>query len=609
MRVSLKILPGIVILLFLAACTDGAVTEEQDSQALICEWGKQKFDLCRYETQDEMIEAFIQEMDLDEKIGQMTQSVWHNAVSPEIIRSKRIGSIIHTEGPTPGDSATDWVNKFNEFQTEALNTRLGIPLLIGVDAVHGQNTFEGAVIFPHNIGMAATRNMDLIKRAAEITAKEVAGTGFNWTFSPCIAMPQHEHWGRVYEGFTEDRDLTTAAVIASIRGHQGASLADRSTIAATAKHFIGDGATDGGVEGGNTIMTDEVMREVYLPPYAAAVDEGIASIMVGFNSYNGVNLHQHRELVTFVLKGELGFEGVVVTDWNGGLRFGDPHTVVNAGVDIAMQPGNHEEFMAGLKNSVNDGTVPMSRIDDAVRRILRMKFSLGLFVDPYAKKEFAETVGSAEHRSVARQAVRESLVLLKSENGTLPLSPSDKIAVVGRHGNNSGLQSGGWSIHWQGQSHNYAGATTIYEAIRAVGSSVEYSRNGCFSDMAADKAVVVVGEAPYAESAGDTDALGLSDDHKRLISGCKDLGKQVIVLLISGRVLAVKEELSKSDAFVAAWLPGSEGTGVADFLFSIEGFKPKGKSPYSWPADLTDLPLAQYAEHALFKYGYGLEDF
>ena len=603
----MKILSGIVVLILIVGCADVAVID--DSTGLICEWGTQEFDLCRYSTHEEMIEALIQEMDLDEKIGQMTQSVWHNGVSPKIIRQKNIGSIIHTDGPTPGPNAMDWADKFDEFQAEALKTRLGIPLLIAVDAIHGQNTFEGAVVFPHNIGMAATRNMALIKRAAEITAKETAGTGFNWTMSPCIAMPQHEHWGRVYEGFTEDRDITTAAAIASIQGHQGESLADRHTVAATAKHFIGDGATDGGVEGGNSTMSDELMRATYLPPYAAAINEDVASVMLGFNSYDGINMHQHAELVTGVLKEELGFDGVVVSDWDGGLRFGDPHTVINAGVDIAMQPGNHEKFMASVKRSVNDQTIPMSRIDDAVRRILRLKFKLGLFADPFAKREFADTVGSAEHRMVGRQAVRESLVLLKSENGALPLSPSDKIAVVGRHGNNSGLQSGGWTIRWQGQSHSYAGATTIYDAIKAVGSGVEYAEDGCYAEMAADKAVVVVGEAPYAESLGDTDDLSLSDEHKSLISGCKDLGKRVIVLLISGRVLAVAEELTKSDAFIAAWLPGSEGDGVADFLFAVDGFKPKGKSPYSWPADLTDLPLAQYAEHALFKFGFGLEDY
>ncbi|NNC99120.1 MAG: glycosyl hydrolase, partial [Gammaproteobacteria bacterium] len=233
----------ISLALFLAGCANVSVVEQRDANGNICHWGKKKFDLCHYTTRDEKINALLREMTLDEKIGQMTQSVWHNAVTPKIIREKKIGSIIHTEGPTPGVNAMDWINKFDEFQRQALNTRLGIPLLIAVDAVHGQNTFEGAVIFPHNIGMAATRNMDLIKHAAQITAKEVAGTGFNWTFSPCIAMPQHEHWGRVYEGYTEDRDLTTRSVIASVQGHQGQSLADRDTVAATVKHFIADGAT------------------------------------------------------------------------------------------------------------------------------------------------------------------------------------------------------------------------------------------------------------------------------------------------------------------------------------------------------------------------------
>lgn len=605
----MKILLPLAILLFGVGCASVSVAERDPSSKMICKWGKQELDLCQYADRDERIEALIREMNLDEKIGQMTQSVWHNGVSPRIIRMKNIGSIIHTEGPTPGPAAADWIHTFNEFQSQALKTRLGIPLLIAVDAVHGQNTFEGAVIFPHNIGMAATGNMDLIKRAAQVTAEEVAGTGFNWTFSPCIAMPQHEHWGRVYEGYTEDRDLTTAAVIASVQGHQGSSLANRNTVAATAKHFIADGATDGGVEGGNATMTDKLMRDMYLPPYKAAVDQGVASIMVGFNSYNGVNMHQNKALVTDLLKDELGFGGVVVTDWNGGQRFGAAHTVINAGIDIAMQPGNHDAFMQDLKGSVTDGTVPISRIDDAVRRILRMKFELGLFVDPFAKKEFADHLGSKAHRAVARQAVRESLVLLKSENEVLPLSVSDKLAVIGVHGNNSGLQSGGWSIHWQGQSESYLGATTIYAGITAVSENVEYAENGCYSGMAADKAIVVVGENPYAESEGDTDELWLTDEHKDLIQGCKDLGKKVIVILISGRVLVIKNELDMSDAFIAAWLPGSEGGGVADFLFATDGFKPVGKSPYSWPVDVADIPLAPLAEHALFKYGYGLQDY
>ena len=595
---------SLISLLFSCATPDVALIE--DEPVVICKWGAEQFDLCQYDNQEERIAALLRAMTLDEKIGQMTQSVWHNNVSPEVIQQKTIGSIIHTEGPTPGPSALDWIANFNEFQAHALKTRLGIPLLIAVDAVHGQNTFEGAVIFPHNIGMAASRNLELIERAAQITAIEVAGTGFNWTFSPCIAMPQHEHWGRVYEGYTEDRNLTTAAVIASIQGHQGSSLAHRDTIAATAKHYIGDGATEGGVEGGNAVMTDEVMRERYLPPYTAAVDKGIASIMVGFNSFNNINMHQHTYLVSDVLKGELGFDGVVLTDWNGGIRFGEPHTVINAGVDIAMQPGNHEEFMNKLSASVLDGTVPMSRIDDAVSRILKMKFELGLFADPFAKSEFAVKVGSPSHRAVARQAVRESMVLLKSDNNVLPLKAQEAIAVVGEHANNSGQQSGGWSIHWQGQTENYLGATTILDGIKAVASNVEYAENGCYPGMTADKAVVVVGEKPYAEGIGDTDELFLTEAHKALITGCKNLNKKVVVILISGRVLVISDDLDKSDAFIAAWLPGSEGAGVADFLFASDDFKPVGKSPFSWPRRFEDIPLDADAEHALFKFGFGL---
>lgn len=576
---------------------------------LICHWGSDRFDLCAYDTQQARIDALLAEMTLDEKLGQMTQSVWHNGVSPEIVRDRGIGSVIHTEGPVPGPTALDWQSTFNRFQAAALETRLGIPLLIAVDAVHGQNTFEGATVFPHNIGMAATRNLDLIHEAAAITAREVAGTGFNWTFSPCIAMPQHEFWGRVYEGYSEDRDFTTQAVIASVTGHQGEALWLPDTVAATAKHFIGDGATQGGVEGGNAVMSDAHMRAHYLPPYAAAVEQGVASIMVGFNAWNGINMHQHRYLVTDVLKGELGFEGVVQTDWDGGLRFGEPHTVINAGIDMAMQPGNHDEFLSALKGSVVDGIVPMSRIDDAVSRILKLKFDLGLFAEPFAREGFVDTVGSPSHRAVARQAVRESLVLLKSANAALPFDAAAPLAVVGAHADNSGLQSGGWTVHWQGQQQSYRGATTILAGIREVANRVEYSADGCHPAMTADKALVVVGELPYAEGFGDSDELGLSEAHKALIHGCQALGKQVVVVLISGRPLIITEQLDGVDAFVAAWLPGSEGAGVADFLFAVDGFKPVGRLPYAWPARIEHIPLAQDAPHALFPFGFGLSDY
>lgn len=601
-------------LCLLNACSTKQATEStslaiQNPIDVECLWGSDKFDICRFDSKEEVVTAFIKEMNLDEKIGQMTQSVWHNSVSPEIIQAKTIGSIIHTEGATPGPNVSDWVEKFDTYQQHALKTRLGIPLLIGVDAIHGQNTFEGAVIFPHNIGLGATRNFDLIKRAAEITAIEAAGTGFNWTFSPVIAMPEHEHWGRVYEAFSENAELTTNAVVASVQGHQGSSLSERNTIAATAKHYLGDGATVGGKEGGNSIIEEAALNERYLPPYKAAVDAGVGSIMVGFNSVNGINMHQNKYLVQDVLKQRLGFEGVIVTDWLGGTRWGEPYTVINAGIDIAMQPANHDEFMSKLKATVLDGTVSMERINDAVRRILSLKFDLGLFKDPYVKSEYSALVGSTQHREVARQAVRESLVLLKSESQALPLKADEAIAVVGKHANNSGLQSGGWSIHWQGQTHSYSSATTILDGITGFAADVQYDPMQCTESMTAKKVVAVVGELPYAEFMGDSDDLNLNAQQHAMIEQCKALGKQVIVVLISGRALTVTDVINTSDAFIAAWLPGSEGAGVADFLFAADGFVPVGKLPTSWPDKYEDLPLDESSEKALYPFGFGLSNY
>lgn len=606
MQCVTRVFSFLLLLTAVSSCTQLPVKQ---SPKLICKWGTQQFDLCAYSDDSARVEALIAEMTLAEKLGQMTQSVWHNNVTPETIKTRFIGSIIHTDGPTPGPNATDWLDKFDTFQQQALQTRLGIPLLIGVDAVHGQNTFDGAVIFPHNIGMAATGNMSLIQRAAEITAIEAAGTGFNWTFSPCIAMPDHEHWGRVYEGFSEDLDLTMAATSASLRGYQGEHLEYRHTIAATTKHYLGDGATQGGVEGGNALISDSELRSRHLPTYINAIEQGTAAIMVGFNSVNGTPMHQHEYLVNQVLKQELGFEGVVLTDWNGGLRFGEPHTVINAGVDMAMQPANHDEFIQKLMLSVLDGTVSQTRIDDAVRRILRLKFQLGLFADPYAKREFAAQIGSQPHRQVARQAVRESLVLLKNENQALPLQPGEPLAVVGEHANNSGLQSGGWSIRWQGLNQNYAGATTIVEGIRQVSANVEYAVSGCHADMQARKVIAVVGEYPYAEGVGDSDQLWLSEQQQTMINQCHELDKQVIVVMLSGRALIVTPQLNQSDAFVAAWLPGSEGAGIADLLFATDGFTPRGKLPHAWPASVSDLPLSQNDRKALFPFGFGLQSY
>lgn len=597
---------SLLCLIFLSSC---ATETTQPTSLYQCQWGADRFDLCRFNINEQRVNALLEAMTLDEKLGQMTQSVWHNNVDPDVIRDFTIGSIIHTDGPVPGELPSDWMDKFDEFQNQTLKTRLGVPLMVAVDAVHGQNTYEGAVVFPHNIGMAATGNMSLIQQAAQITAIESVGTGFNWTFSPCIAMPEHEHWGRVYEGFSEDLSLTLAATEASVTGLQGGDLGFQHTVAATAKHYLGDGATDGGIEGGDSTLSQAQIRERHLPTYIKAVEHDVAAIMVGFNSVNGIPMHQHKALVQDVLKDEIGFDGVVLTDWNGGIRFGEPHTVINAGVDIAMQPGNHEEFLNKLKDSVLDGTVPMARIDDAVRRILNMKFKLGLFEQPFSKREFASKVGSAEHRSIARQAVRESLVLLKNEGKALPISVDENVVVVGEHADNSGLQSGGWSIRWQGLKRNYRGATSILAGIRQLQPETAYFPQGCPVDMQADKVIAVVGEYPYAEGVGDTPNIFISEQQQAMLAQCAASGVPVVTVLISGRPLLINQELKLSQSFVAAWLPGSEGNGVADFLYAVDGFAPKGKLPYAWPARYEDLPLQQESEHALFPFGFGLQSY
>ncbi len=570
---------------------------------------------CAFESKEEFIDGMISEMTVEEKVGQMTQVHWNN-LSAWDVANKGIGSIIHVGNALNGPIA-EWNDNIKSFQEESLNSRMGIPLLVGVDAVHGQNVYSGATVFPHNIGMAATRNMELIKRAGEITAIEVAATGFNWTFSPCIAMPQNEQWGRVYEGFSEDLDLTVEATINAIQGLQGSDLSANTSIASTVKHFIAEGATAEGDEKGTTWESQADIIRKYLPPYTAAVNEGVAAVMTGFNNaYNDQgemkNMHVNN-MVLSILKGKLGFQGVVVTDYKQATAHGSVN-VINNGIDIAMELDNYGQFMGDIIGAAYNGAVPMSRINDAVRRILTMKYNLGLFENPYPKTELVGLFGSAEHRAVARQAVRESMVLLKSTHDALPLDASEKIAVVGWHANSSGLQSGGWTMAWQGTHDNYDGATNIKDAIQKVAPNAEYSGGGCYDGMEADKVVVVVGEDPYAEMVGDAWSAGsmslwMAGGHQDLINGCKDRGKKVITVMISGRALFVEDQIARSDAFIAAWLLGSEGDGVADFLFGIDGFTPVGKSPYSWPTNDNKLPLAQDDAEALYQFGHGLESY
>ena len=564
------------------------------------------------------INQIINLMTLDEKIGQMTQVRHFEDINPDDITNRFIGSIIHTQGPSPGEGALGWQEKFRSLQNKAMDTRLGIPLLFAVDAIHGQNTYNGATIFPHNIGMGATHNPNLIEKSASITALETQATGFNWTFSPCIAIPYNEKWGRVYEAYSESTDLTSEFVSASIKGYQG-NLTSSNTVLATAKHFIGDGSTDHGKEGGSISLSMQEISSRLLPPYKQAVKDRVGSIMVSFSSLSGIPIHAHKELLTDTLKGAMGFDGIVVSDWKGYSRFGR-NDIINAGVDLVMAvDGDLSIFQTGLKNAVRDGQVSQERINDAVRRILRQKFRLGLFQNPYPDSSLVSHIGKSSHRMVAKQAVRESLVLLKHHNNVLPIDKNcNKIVVVGEHADNVGLQSGGWTIAWQGVKENYSKGTTILEGIKKVAQGeIVYDPNASLKHEDADVVIIVVGETPYAEFMGDivdgnnSHQLILSEKHQGYLDFYANSKSNIITILISGRPLIVTKEIDQSDAFIAAWLPGSEGDGIAEVLFGEFNFK--GRLPHSWPKSFENFK-GKYGPNfwdksnvPLFELGYGLK--
>lgn len=574
--------------------------------------------ISKQEQIEQKVEMLLKSMTLEEKIGQMTQVRHFWDIKEHDITKKLIGSVIHTQGVNPGESAEEWQQKFIKLQKEALSTRLGIPLLFGVDAVHGQNTFNGATIFPHNIGLGATRNEKLVENIAEITALESQATGFNWVFSPCIAIPFNEKWGRVYEAFSESTELTEKLTIASVKGHQG-NLADSKTVMATAKHFVGDGATDFGIEGGNTSMSHKQIEDRLLAPYRAAVKENIGAVMASFNKVEGTSMHAHKKLLTDTLKVGMNFDGILVSDWKAYSRFGG-NDIINAGVDMVMAvDGDLDDYQEGVKNGVQTGDIELSRINDAVRRILRQKYRLGLFDNPFPDTTLVSKIGISQHREIARQAVRESLVLLKNEDEILPVSKyTNKIVVVGEHANSAGLQSGGWSINWQGTKDNYKGATTILDGIKEIAKGqVVYDSNATQNHFDADLAIIVVGEMPYAEFFGDIGhesnnlELTLTKEHQNYIDVYQQHGVKTVVVLVSGRPLVVTKQIEQVNAFVAAWLPGSEGNGLAEVIFGEYNFK--GKLPHSWPKSTQDYKN-KYGPNfwdnsikPLFEFGYGLE--
>jgi beta-glucosidase len=508
---------------------------------------------------------------------------------------------------------------YDNYQQAALNTRLGIPIIYGTDAVHGHNNLKGATIFPHNIGLGATRDPELIRRIGEITALETAATGVDWTFSPCVAVARDERWGRTYESFGETPELQRLLVGPYIKGLQGPNGEMKGRyIVATAKHYLGDGGTnwgtgDGGfwIDRGDVTVSEEELRAIHLPGYVEAIQAGVGSVMVSFNSFQGLKMHEHRYLITDVLKNELGFTGIVVSDWEGIKEIDTPDyynkvvRAVNAGIDLFMEPNTWRNFITALKKAVLNGDVSEERIDDAVRRILRVKFQAGLFEAPFTDRSLMAqgVIGNQEHRAVAREAVRKSLVLLKNEHNLLPLAKEARIYIDGSNADDIGNQCGGWTITWQGASGRITTGTTIRAGIeRAI-----KGRGRIVSNLnAADVAVVVVGEKPYAEGVGDNRKLTLAWQDLQVLEQVKAAGKPVVVLLVSGRPLMITDDLKDWDAVVVAWLPGTEGQGIADVLFGDYNFV--GKLPITWPKSLDQLPINDGDEDydPLFPYGYGL---
>jgi beta-glucosidase len=486
--------------------------------------------------------------------------------------------------------------------------------LFGVDAVHGHSNVFGTTIFPHNIGLGATRNSDLIEEIGRVTAAEVYATGIRWNFAPCLCVARDERWGRTYESFGETPELV-AMMTSYIDGLQGETLSSRNSVLATAKHWVGDGGTTRGIDQGNTQVSENELFDVHVAPFVDAISREVGSVMPSYSSWNGQKLHGDEYLLTTVLRDELGFEGFVISDWAAidqlpGDYASDVRTSINAGIDMVMVPDEYEFFIDTLRAEVESGNVTIERIDEAVSRILQAKFDLGLFDQPFSDRTGLDDIGSDAHRQVARQAVQESLVLLKND-GVLPISREVKeIVVAGPSADNIGFQSGGWTISWQGGSGPTTIGTTVLEGIEQVvseGTTVTYDRRGNGA-LTGDIGIIVVGEQPYAEGRGDSLDISLRSSEEEIVKRvCEAM--PCVVVMVSGRPLVISELIDTMDAFVAAWLPGSEGAGIADVLFGHVDFT--GKLPMTWPRSVEQLPInVEDSDYdPLFPYGYGLQMF
>ncbi|MDQ0932927.1 glycoside hydrolase family 3 N-terminal domain-containing protein [Streptomyces turgidiscabies] len=572
-------------------------------------------------------------MSLAEKAGQMTQAERGAVVAtPGDIASYDLGSLLSGGGstPTPNTPAA-WAKMIDGFQLRARATRFQIPLIYGVDAVHGHNNLVDATIMPHNIGIGAARDPQLAYGAGKVTAAEVRATGVPWDFAPCLCVSRDERWGRTYESFGEDPALVEQmeTVIQGLQGRaDGTELKGNDKVLATAKHFVGDGGTTYGssttgsytIDQGVTHVTRKQLEAVHLAPYQDAVDRGVGSVMPSYSSLDiagdgqgPVKMHARADMINGVLKGRMGFDGFVVSDWQAidqipGDYASDVRTSVNAGLDMVMVPNAYQDFHTTLVNEVNAGRISGKRIDDAVSRILTQKFKLGLFEKPYADTSGAADIGSDEHRSVARQLVAKSQVLLKNSDGLLPLKKTQKVYVAGSNADDIGNQTGGWTVTWQGSSGNITKGTTILAGMRKAGGDITYSKDASAPTTGYDVGVVVVGETPYAEGAGDVgngNDLELSDADKAAVDRvCAAM--RCAVLVVAGRPQLIGDRLGDIDALVASWLPGTEGDGVADVLYGKRALT--GQLPLTWPKSEAQLPInvGDTTYDPQFPYGWGL---
>ncbi len=603
-------------------------------------WPKVTWPLAADPALEKRITDLMAGMTVQDKVGQLVQGDIAS-VTPDDVRRYRLGSILAGGNSDPGGrydaSPAEWLALADAFYDASMDTSKGgkaIPLLFGIDAVHGQSNIIGATLFPHNIGLGATRNPELLRQIGGITALETRVTGMEWTFAPTVAVPQDDRWGRTYEGYSESPEVVASYAAAMVEGLQGRvgtpEFLDGRHVIASVKHFLGDGGTTDGKDQGDTRISESDLVRIHAAGYPPAIAAGAQTAMASFNSVNGEKMHGHRHYLTDVLKGRMNFGGFVVGDWNGhgqvkGCTTTDCPATIIAGLDMAMASDSWKGFYETTLAAVKDGRITTQRLDDAVRRILRVKFRLGLFEAgrPSTRAvggQFA-LIGAPAHRTVARQAVRESLVLLKNQNGLLPLSPKQRILVAGDGADDVGKQAGGWTLNWQGTGttrKDFPNADTIYEGIArqasAAGGEAVLAVDGRYA-VKPDVAVVVFGEDPYAEFQGDRPTLAYKPGNETdlaLLKRLKAEGIPVVAVFLSGRPLWVNREINAADAFVAAWLPGSEGAGIADVLLRGSNGRVqhdfKGKLSFSWPRTATQYAnnVGQKDYDPLFAFGFGL---